>query len=553
MSEAVRLVIWDLDETFWKGTLTEGGITYLQEHHDIVVALARRGIMSSICSKNDLTPVKELLTKAGLWDYFIFPSIDWSAKGARLAALVEAEHYVPGLQVADEHIIPTLLGSPLCKGKDDAALTRLAQYKLLETRHQAQAAAGDNREFLRGSNIRVTIEHDIAPHRDRVIELINRTNQLNFTKLRLPENAAAAELVLHRLCNDVATHAGLVHVEDDYGDYGFVGIYFLRSWEGVNRLVHFCFSCRTLGMGVEKWLYDHLGRPEIKVVGEVLTDLADDTVVIDWINAGGAGRRHTQERLAARIFMRGGCDMASAAHYLTLNADEVVGEFNIARDGLSVRLDHSVFLAQAMQPRSEAALAAAQRIGYQPCDFQSALQEAPRSFQICVLSFHNDARMAVYRHPETGLRVPFYQVRGNAVDNILQSELAHDAKTQALIQQMRVDGYEYLPPSVAAFRSNMQQILKVLHPDTKLFLVLGPETWMTKEGATRPLKIFLEGNRVLREFAAARPNSYLLNLTDFVEGPEDCFDYIHFGRMVYFRMTKHMVALLREAGGQLAA
>jgi hypothetical protein len=30
-AEPVRLVIWDLDETFWKGTLTEGGITFSPE------------------------------------------------------------------------------------------------------------------------------------------------------------------------------------------------------------------------------------------------------------------------------------------------------------------------------------------------------------------------------------------------------------------------------------------------------------------------------------------------------------------------------------------
>ena len=27
-AEPVRLVVWDLDETFWKGTLSEGGITF---------------------------------------------------------------------------------------------------------------------------------------------------------------------------------------------------------------------------------------------------------------------------------------------------------------------------------------------------------------------------------------------------------------------------------------------------------------------------------------------------------------------------------------------
>jgi predicted enzyme involved in methoxymalonyl-ACP biosynthesis len=34
MTEPVRLVIWDLDETFWHGTLTEGGISsYSMDNH----------------------------------------------------------------------------------------------------------------------------------------------------------------------------------------------------------------------------------------------------------------------------------------------------------------------------------------------------------------------------------------------------------------------------------------------------------------------------------------------------------------------------------------
>ena len=43
MAEAVRLVVWDLDNTFWDGTLSEGGITYSSANHDIVIELAKRG------------------------------------------------------------------------------------------------------------------------------------------------------------------------------------------------------------------------------------------------------------------------------------------------------------------------------------------------------------------------------------------------------------------------------------------------------------------------------------------------------------------------------
>ena len=184
--EPVRLVIWDLDETFWKGTLSEGGITFCPENRDIVIALAERGIISTICSKNDFEAVRDVLKTHDVWDYFIFPSINWEPKGPRLQALIEAIQlrpetvmlvddypmnrnealfFVPGLQVADETVIPQLLANPLFKGKDDRALTRLQQYKLLEKRKADEVAAGgSNVEFLRSSSIRIAIEHDIERH-----------------------------------------------------------------------------------------------------------------------------------------------------------------------------------------------------------------------------------------------------------------------------------------------------------------------------------------------------------------------------------------------------
>ena len=68
-------VIWDLDDTFWQGTLTEGGVAYSQQCHDIVVTLARRGIMSSICSNNHRRQAATILRDKGIWNYFVFPDI----------------------------------------------------------------------------------------------------------------------------------------------------------------------------------------------------------------------------------------------------------------------------------------------------------------------------------------------------------------------------------------------------------------------------------------------------------------------------------------------
>ncbi|HTZ71140.1 MAG TPA: hypothetical protein VMB71_10865, partial [Acetobacteraceae bacterium] len=78
-----------LDETFWRGTLTEGGIAWCPENADIIRTLAGRGIVSAICSKNDPEPIRRILRDHGLDEYFVFADISWHAKGPRLRALVE--------------------------------------------------------------------------------------------------------------------------------------------------------------------------------------------------------------------------------------------------------------------------------------------------------------------------------------------------------------------------------------------------------------------------------------------------------------------------------
>ena len=69
----IKLIIWDLDDTFWQGTLSESPITYLEKNHSIVVELTRRGIVNSIVSKNNHNVAKQVLENHGIWHYFVFP------------------------------------------------------------------------------------------------------------------------------------------------------------------------------------------------------------------------------------------------------------------------------------------------------------------------------------------------------------------------------------------------------------------------------------------------------------------------------------------------
>src|SRR5262249_22321881 len=127
--ESVKLVIWDLDETFWGGTLSEGGIEYRPANHEIVLELSRRGVVNSISSKNDLAAARQALESRGIWEYFVFSKIAWKPKGEMIAQTVEemglravnvlfiddnpqnleeARYYNPGIRTAGPAVLAEL-------------------------------------------------------------------------------------------------------------------------------------------------------------------------------------------------------------------------------------------------------------------------------------------------------------------------------------------------------------------------------------------------------------------------------------------------------------
>ena len=85
----IKLVIWDLDDTFWRGTLSEGEITQINENIKLIKDLTNCGIVNSICSKNDYEPTEKKLKELGIDEFFVFKSIDWSPKGQRVSKMIK--------------------------------------------------------------------------------------------------------------------------------------------------------------------------------------------------------------------------------------------------------------------------------------------------------------------------------------------------------------------------------------------------------------------------------------------------------------------------------
>lgn len=360
----VKLVVWDLDDTFWEGTLSEGEVKRLEQNIAIVKTLADRGIMSSVVSKNDFDKAASVLKEWKVYDFFIFPHISWNPKGEQINHLLklcslrpqnvlfiddnisnlrEAEYYNDGIMTASPDILGAgFLDIPQLKGKDDSNHTRLKQYKTLEERRQKEEEFSSNEDFLRSSHIKVSINSNCANNLDRIAELVQRTNQLNFTKIR-SDRAELEELIA-----DSSAECAYVTVSDDFGDYGIIGFYALKG----GRLVHFVFSCRVLGFGVENYIYRKLGYPEISVAGEVTRQLDREySEKIDWIHETDAvpkPRVRKDKKRRERILMISGCDLDGASAYL--ESDYLIDkEFTTVVNGKIVETSDTLQLLNSIE------------------------------------------------------------------------------------------------------------------------------------------------------------------------------------------------------------
>jgi FkbH-like protein len=588
VSENVRLIIWDLDETFWQGTVTEGGIEQIIRNHEIVIELAKRGIVSTICSKNDADTIHSILEENKLDRYFVFPSINWEPKGPRVAQLIEsiglrpptvmfiddnpmnlneAKHFVPGIQVADPSILEGLLDHPSFRGKSDPDLTRLNQYRLLEKRYQdesaAKSAGTSNYDFLRSSNISVRIEFDIKNHIDRAIELINRTNQLNFTKKRLSEENAEARTELLEYLARYDIQAGLIHVQDNYGDYGFVGFYAARTIQGRSDLEHFCFSCRTLGMGIETWVWRNIGRPWFPTVGDVLSDPRDETLPADWIalvteGDEAATRTADKPKSIERLVLRGGCGGLSLAHYFHAATKEVIAEVATARHGVPIRLEHTLFLANGLSDLSPENLREAEKLGYQSSDFKTCIFDQIGAKAIAVLDFWTDSEIGVYRHKESGLRLPFVapyhfplKPEENAAllpENFLAPGYGSDHPIHQAISHLR-DNYEFEGSiSESLFKSNLNKILESIQKNTDIFILSANETWLNPANQiVYEYAHHASLNKWTREVVSKYSNTTFLDIKEFIEQDSDAETVNHFDRLVYYRIFKEIKERIKRS------
>lgn len=555
----IKLIIWDLDDTLWQGTLSEGEVFLSNEIFELLKRLMDCGIICSICSKNDEEKVLSKLEELNIRDYFVFNSIDWTPKGNRISALIkdmglrtqnvlfiddnitnlnEAKYYEPKIQIATPEIIPELIQYVNEVEPTDLNHSRLRNYKILEEKKNSKSCFSDNIQFLFSTNTKVEIKHNCAEHIDRIFELVSRTNQLNYTKRRCSREELLA------LVSDSSCDTGYVEVEDKFGDYGIVGFYAIKN----NECLHFLFSCRTIGQGVEQYVYSTLNFPALQVVGDVSVHLKKEPAPA-WINQDTVSSdKGEKTKLSGKILFKGPCDLSSMV--LNFDSSAILTEFtyiglkhnSIEHQNHSVNYLRFPFLSDIEKKDL-----------LEECMFNDAQMFETDLFnsdvKLVFLSTLIEANLAVYKRKRDGYLLAFGEycndlTNPDNVEGFLNDTLYcySNTYTKEWLQQFS-ENWEYCGRLTASdYLNNLKTLLDKLPSETKICLMLGSETpyLANSKKAYENRHIFhKELNDLLRGYAKSNSRILLLDFNDFIHGQEDFTDNInHFQRRVYYEISQ---------------
>lgn len=333
--DPVKLVVFDLDDTLWRGQLGEhyadvetrpvfhGWPTGVWEavHH-----LRARGVLAAVCSKNDPEIVVRDWDRAvhDRWltlEDFTFVEIGWGPKAEAVGRLMAKASLTPNsvLFVDDNPVereavcaahpgLRTLGANPyvtrrvLLWSAETQVATLTAESRARDGMMRAQQvregsrAALTREAFLESLDARVNL-YELPGQQDvryaRAFELLNKTNQFNTTGVRW----SSAELVAF---TGKGGRVVAFEVSDRFTNYGLVGVLLLQG----DLIEQFVMSCRVIGLEVELAVLSAITGARRGRVRETASNAVCRDV---YLRAGF-------EPAAEQLFQRSGASPASPRH-----------------------------------------------------------------------------------------------------------------------------------------------------------------------------------------------------------------------------------------------
>lgn len=276
-NQKVKCVVWDLDNTIWNGTILEDDeVTLNEQAVKCIKEFDTRGILQSISSKNDYELAKSKLEKFGLWDYFIYPQIDWNSKSDAVAQIAKSINIgIDTLAFIDDQEFEreeVRFAHPEVYCIDAKEMEQLLSYEPLnpkyitsDSKNRRQMYQNDIRrnaveeeykgtkeEFLQTLDMVLTIDYAKEEDLQRAEELTVRTHQLNSTGYIYSYDE------LKEFINSDRYIVLIARLSDKFGDYGTIGLSLIEKKDTVWELKLLLMSCRVMAKGVGSVLMNYI-------------------------------------------------------------------------------------------------------------------------------------------------------------------------------------------------------------------------------------------------------------------------------------------------------
>jgi FkbH-like protein len=294
-----KILIFDCDNTLWKGILGEDGIANIEmstksksgqifnEIQNIALDLSRKGVLIGICSKNNLHDVQKVIETHPdivLKDENItIKKINWIDKASNIKEIAselnigidsivfvddssfeinlikETLPEVTVLQVPEKLFeYPSMLRSKinlfynLSHTNEDN--NKVNMYKEQSERKIFENSFNNIEDYLTSLELNVTVNKNNSNITPRISQLTQKTNQFNLTTKRYTES----EIEIFLQDNNTLIYT--FSVADKFGDNGITGlcivnINFLKQSADIDT---FLMSCRVIGRNIELAFIDFL-------------------------------------------------------------------------------------------------------------------------------------------------------------------------------------------------------------------------------------------------------------------------------------------------------
>lgn len=288
----IKCIVVDLDNTMWNGVFRENTHSFRAIHRlrrEILVKMHANGIILCVCSKNDENDLEELKKILKLDKIIYKYYVNWDQKSKNILKIsnelnigLNSIAFFDDNSFERDEVKTNLKEVNVYKETDIEEILYLPEFNDYNISKEGKIRAityenNKNRDIDESNNIikfnkyedyLKTLNFEISfkiinkgdkTHNDRIIELIQRTNQQNVTL-----NRFNLQQINNMIDNDDYKF-NLVELKDKFGDYGTIGIIIINT----NNILEFAISCRALGKQVEESIFTYINNYCINIYNNI--------------------------------------------------------------------------------------------------------------------------------------------------------------------------------------------------------------------------------------------------------------------------------------------